>query len=51
MCVLDERLGDSKDFTEDMIWDTASQVASQLRLRARSEVMVSMRHALTGRTV
>lgn len=33
------------------MWDVANQVTSDLGLRARSEVMTPLRHALTGRKV
>jgi hypothetical protein len=46
-----EELGDPEAINEDIIWDVANEVTSQLGLRARSELMTPLRHALTGRKV
>lgn len=48
---LAEELGRPSAINEDVIWDVANQVTSDLALKARSEVMTPLRHALTGRKV
>jgi len=48
---LAEELGHPLAINEDVIWDTANEVTTQLGLRARSELMTPLRHALTGRKV
>lgn len=48
---LAEETGDPQAINEDLVWDVANQITSDLGLRARSEVMTPMRHALTGRKV
>lgn len=49
--VLDAHLESSPKLTEEIAWKVADEVTDTLRLRARSEVMKPMRHALTGRIV
>lgn len=46
---LAEEVGRPSAINEDVIWDVANQVTSDLALKARSEVMTPLRHALTGR--
>ncbi|ORY23635.1 putative Glutamyl-tRNA synthetase [Naematelia encephala] len=46
---LEERIQGRTELDEDLGWDAANHLTEKLRLRARSEVMIPMRHALTGR--
>ena len=48
---LAEETGNPNAINEDVIWDVANQVTSDLGLKQRSQVMTPMRHALTGRRV
>lgn len=36
---------------EDMVWNAANHLTRTMGLRARSEILIPMRHALTGRRV
>jgi hypothetical protein len=39
------------DVTEDMVWNAVKVVVKEKKLRVRSEVLIPMRHALTGGAV
>ncbi len=43
--------GNDREFNEKAVWDVADEVTTKLKLRARSEVMKPLRHAITGRSV
>jgi len=46
-----EDAGSEGPITADTVWDAVREVVKERKLKARSEIMLQLRHALTGQKV